>query len=106
MAYNDKIIIQSSTGARDAYGHIVRTWATYKTVFAEIIDAGGSITYEAEQPVFRDNKTFKFRTADAPAVKTFPAQRISYNSEYYIISGVEKEGRLFTTLTAESYDDE
>ena len=106
MAYNDKIIIQSSTNTRDAYGVMVRTWATYKTVWAEVIDAGGSITYESEQPVYRDNKTFKFHTPDAPAVKTFPAQRISYDSDFYMISGIEKEGRLFTTLTAEAYDDE
>ena len=106
MAYNWKIVIQQNTVTRDDYGGDNYSWSTYKTVWSEMEDTGGTLIYESDQPVWRDSKTFKIRTADAPDVKAFPNMRISYDGDYYSIVGIEKDGRLFTTLTGEAYDDE
>lgn len=105
MAYNDSIVIQQYTQARDTYGAIdAGTWATYKTVWAEIEDVSSVVSNESEMPVHQDGKSFKIRTHDAPAVTT--KMRISYNSEFYYIGSIQKEGRLRTILIGEAYDDE
>ena len=104
MAYNDKIVIQQRTGARDSYGEMDPTWATYKTVWSEMDDTGGIIDYSSEQPVYSDTRSFKIHTHDAPSVTT--KMRVSYDSKYYMIRSIRKEGRLWTNLTTEAYDDE
>lgn len=105
MTYNDSIIIQSYTQTRDTRGSIdVGSWATYKTVWAEITDVSGSVTHESDMPIYEDAKSFKFRTFDASAVTT--KMRISYDSNVYVIHSIQKAGRLTTTLIASAYDDE
>lgn len=105
MAYNDSIVIQQYTQGRDTLGAIdAGTWATYKTVWAEIEDISSSVSHESEMPVFEDSKSFKIHTFDAPAVTT--KMRISYDSQYFLISSIRKEGRLRTILIASAYDDE
>jgi len=106
MAYNDLIVIQQNTVSRDTAGFKQFSWSTYKTVWAEIVDTGGVMDYESEQPVWRDSKTFKIHKHDAPEVKAYPQMRISYNSDYFMITGIEHEGRLFTTLTGDATDDD
>jgi len=104
MAYNDKIIIQQKTEARNADGDVVKTWSTYKTVWAEVSDSGDGIDNQSEQSVYYDSKDFKIHSRDAPAVTT--AMRISYDSQYFFIRGISRDGRLRKTLTATAYDDE
>lgn len=105
MTYNDSIVIQQYTQARDDLGAIDQgLWATYKTVWAEVEDVSGSTDDASEMPVYEDSKSFKFRTFDAPAVTT--KMRISYDSRFFVIRSINKEGRLTTTLIAEAYDDE
>jgi len=105
MAYNDTIVIEQYTQGRDTYGAIDQgTWATYKTVWAEWDDRAGSLDGASEMPVYEDSKSFKFRTFDAPAVTT--KMRVSYDSQYFLIRSIQKEGRLITILIAEAYDDE
>ena len=105
MAYNDSIIIQQYTQARDTLGAIdAGTWGTYKTVWADISDPYGSVSNESDMPVYSESINFKIHTHDAPAVTT--KMRISYNSQYYLIASIQKEGRLRTVLTATAYDDE
>ena len=104
MAYNDKIIIQQPTEARNDYGGITSSWATYKTAWAEIDQEGGNVSFESEIPVFSDRNRFKIRTHDAPAVTS--KMRISYDSQIWLIDAIQKEGRLFTVLTATAHDDE
>ena len=112
MAYNDLITIQQSSTGTDDYGGDQFTWSTYKEVWAEVVDTGGSMSYESDQPVWRDSKTFRIRTYDAPNVKAFPQMRIMHTdqntevADYFMITGIEKEGRLFTTLTGEAVDDD
>ena len=104
MAYNDKIIIQQSSVAADDYGERDATWTTYKTVWAEMDDSGGNLSYETDMPVFSNQRLFTIRTYDAPDVTT--KMRISYDSDYYKILSVQKQGRMFTVLVAEANDDE
>lgn len=106
MAYNDKIVIQENTVTRDTYGGKQFSWDEYKTVWAEIEDTGGFLDHSTGMPVWRDTKTFRIRQADAPAVKPYPQMRIYYDEDYFMITGMEKEGRLFITLTGEATDDD
>jgi len=105
MAYNDSIVIQQQADARGDYGEAdTGAWSTYKTVWAEITDTTSSVTEESEMPVFEDSKSFKIHSHDAPAVTT--KMRISYDSQYFLIRSIRKEGRLRTILIASAYDDE
>lgn len=104
MTYNDKIVIQQATESRDSIGEVDRSWATYKTVWAEITDSSSYVGHESDMPVHEYGKSFKFHTHDAPAVTT--KMRISYDSQVWYIKSINKEGRLRTELIAEAYDDE
>ena len=105
MTYNDLIVIESYTESRDTYGAIdAGTWATYKTVWADIEDVQSNVSYDADQPVFEDGKSFKIHTHDADAVTS--KMRISYDSQYFFIRSIRKEGRLRTILIGEAYNDE
>lgn len=104
MAYNDSIVIQQVTEGRDVNGAVTESWTTYKTVWAEIEDAYSNVSQESEMPVFEDGKSFKIHTHDAPAVTS--KMRISYDSQYFYIRSIRKEGRLRTILVAEAFDDE
>ena len=104
MAYNDRIVIEQRTDARDDYGEMDPTWSTYKTLWAEVDDTGGALDYASEQPVYTGTVTFRIHAHDAPSVTT--KMRISYDSSYYSILSIQKEGRLHKVLTAEVYDDE
>ena len=105
MAYNDSIVIQQQATAHGVYGEAdTGAWSTYKTVWAEIDDSTSSVSQESEMPVFEDSKSFKLHTHDAPAVTT--KMRISYDSQYFFIRSIRKEGRLRTVLIGSAYDDE
>jgi SPP1 family predicted phage head-tail adaptor len=80
------------------------SWATYKTVWAEIVDVSGDESFTSDMRVYEDAKIFKIHTHDAPAVTT--KMRISYDSKFFLITSINKEGRLRTTLTATAFDDE
>lgn len=103
MTYNDQIVIEQYTQSRDTYGAIdAGTWATYKTVWAEIEDVQSNVSYESDMPVFEDGKSFKFHTHDADVTSKM---RVSYDSQYFAIRSIRKEGRLRTIIIAEAYDD-
>ena len=104
MTYNDSIVIQQTTESRGSAGGVEDTWATYKTVWAEIEDASGNENFSADMTVYEDSKSFKIHTHGAPAVTT--KMRISYDSRFFLITSINKEGRLRTTLTGVAYDDE
>jgi len=104
MAYNYNIVIQQRTDSRDTYGEMDPTWSTYKTLWAERIDEGGALSYESDMPVYSNQIVFRIRTHDAPSVTT--KMRISFDSGYYKIRSIQKEGRMFTVLVGEIDDDE
>ena len=105
MAYNDKIVIEQGTETRSSNGAVDVTWATYKTVWAEIESSGGTISYETEMPVYSDNMAFRIHKHDAPGVTTKMRIKDS-DSNYYWIRSIQKDGRLWLTLTGEAFDDE
>lgn len=45
----DRIELQSSTDALDAYGQPARTWATYATVWARVVGQSGGESQQALQ---------------------------------------------------------
>lgn len=104
MAYNYKIVIQQSTVTADDYGERDKTWTTYKTLWAERDDSGGFVGYTAEMPVYTDALSFRVHAHDAPAVTT--KMRIYYDSKYYMIRSITRQGRLHFLLTTEAFDDE
>jgi SPP1 family predicted phage head-tail adaptor len=104
MAYNYKITIEQKTVSADTYGERDATWTTYKTVWADMDDTGGVVDYESDMPIYSDTRTFKFRTHDAPDVTS--KMRVSYDGDYSAIRSIRKDGRLFTVLIVEDFDDE
>ena len=64
--------------------------------------------FEADMPVYSDNRVWRIHTHDAPGVTT--KMRLSHTensiTDYYHIRSVQKEGRLHTILIAEAFDDE
>jgi len=105
MAFNDSIIIQQQASARGEYGEAgVGAWSTYKTVWAEITDVTSYESHESEMPVFTNQKQFKIHAHDAPDVT--PKMRISYDSQYFYIASIRKDGRLRMMLIGSAYDDE
>ncbi len=104
LTYNDLIVIQQTTQSRTSLGEVVDTWGTYKSAWADIEDAQSNVGYEGGQPAFEDGKSFKIHTDDAPGVTT--KMRISYDSTFFYIRSIRKEGRLRTILLADGYDDE
>ena len=104
MAYNDKIIIQESTETRDTYGEVDTTWATYKTVWAQIDDASSGLNYQSDMPVFSTTKIFIIHKPDAPDVTS--KMRISFDGQIFEIMGIQRKGRLQWVIMAEAYDDE
>ena len=104
MTYNDSIIIQQLTQVRDDYGGDASTWATYKTVWAEIEDVSGNENFQSDQRIYEDSKSFKVHTHDAPDITT--KMRISYDSRVFLIISLNKEGRLRTKMMGIAYDDD
>ena len=104
MTYNDSIVIQQTTESRGDAGGVEDTWSTYKTIWAEIDNISGNVQNESDMPVFSESMQFKIHTHDAPAVTS--KMRISYDSRFFYIQSISKEGRLRTVLVAEAYDDE
>jgi len=105
MAFREKIIIQQTTESRGDAGGVEDSWATYKTVWAEIDDEAGNKDHAADMPVYGNSINCKIYKLDAPAVTT--KMRISYGGEYWYIHTMRKEVRRgVIELVAEAYDDE
>lgn len=104
MTFNDSIVIQQTTESRGTAGGVEDTWSTYKTVWAQIEDVSGNENFSSDMRVYEDAKSFKIHQEDAPDVTT--KMRISYDSRYFRITSMSKEGRLRTTLIAVALDDE
>lgn len=104
MTYNDQILIEEYTQARGIYGGVDQgSWATYRTVWAEIDDVSGTDNDASEMRVYQDAKTFKIHLQDAPAVTT--KMRINYDSRFFEITRLTKQSRLRWLLMGVAYDD-
>jgi len=105
MAFREKIIIQYPVETRGDAGSLETTWATHKTVYAEIDDLSGGEDNTSDMTVYVNGLSFKIHKKDAPDVTT--KMRISYDSDYWYIKSKQKDIRRgFITLIADTYDDE
>lgn len=84
-----RIVIQSQTQTQDTYGAAVVTWATFKTVWADVIEAKNDEKFIASQKM--DSVDYKMRIRYVSGVTT--SMRVVFNSENYDIKGVQELGR-------------
>lgn len=58
-----RIELQSATDAADAYGQATRTWATYATVWAQVLPAGGGepVVGDQQQQTTTHKITIRYR---------------------------------------------
>lgn len=89
-----RVEVQRYTTTTNTYGERQLNWATYITVWAELMKTGISmdenITGNQDMPVQR--LRFKIRSStDSRAIN--PADRVIYNSNTYTIQGIEEVGR-------------
>lgn len=83
------IIIQSRTETKDASGQGVPTWSNFVTVYADILEVRDEEAVRANQKM--GIVELKMRIRYYPSVTT--TMRVSYNSNYYNIKGVQELGR-------------
>lgn len=89
-----RITIERYTTSTNTYGERVQTWSTLLTVWAELMKTGEGmterITANQDMPIQRIR--FKIRSSsDSRGIKA--DDRVLYNSNYYIIQGIEEVGR-------------
>lgn len=104
MRLDRRIIIQTFTEAKDAYGESIKTWVTHATVWAKIEDKlTGLKTEESKEIVAVNIRFFWIRYLDTVVEK----MRIFWKSEYYYIEVITEIGReKFMKLKVEKRDNE
>ena len=85
---NRKITLQYPTTSQDSYGEEDVTWATYRNVWAQVVQQSGREIFSAGIVAEADT-LFRMRY-----ISTLDETwRISYNSKYYNIKSVKELGR-------------
>lgn len=84
-----KIVIQSLTQARDAYGALVDTWATFATVWAKKRDIRGDEYFAAQQVNAKVDSIFTIRWLAG----VLPTMRIAYDGQFWDIRSLNELGR-------------
>jgi SPP1 family predicted phage head-tail adaptor len=93
-----RIVIQTSTVSRDAYGEAIPTWSTLRTVWAWIRPVAVSEGEKSNKITASDTVRFVVRYRSDYTEK----MRIVYNSNTYEIKGIQEVGRReYQELTAE-----
>jgi len=94
------ITIQQNTTAQDSAGEPIKTWATFATVWAEVVPVGGTEIFQAQQ--FGAETVVKFRIRYRGDVTR--AMRVNYDSDNFDITDVAEdrryERRQFEIITA------
>lgn len=93
-----RIIIESGTATQGADGTEVTVWATFDTVWAELIPQRGGESFSNDQREARQDVQFKVlkRTGITPKM------RISYNGAFYNIRDVGDPSRSEILLTCDA----
>lgn len=97
-----QITIERNAGTRDAYGQVSESWGTYKTLWAQKIEAKGTeaqidAQQQGERPV-----TFRVRYRD----DLLTSDRLVYNSDSYdILNFVEIGRRHMLDIICTKYGD-
>lgn len=85
---NRRITIQQVTETQDTYNAITRTWATYKTVWAEVVPKSGREYLNQAETVTQSDVLFRIRFITGVTTK----MRISYDSNIYDIQSISEIG--------------
>jgi len=83
-----KIVIERVTRTQDAFGAIIETWATFATIYANIIPVSGRELYSSDRPNLRSSTRFYIYYRDDITEK----DRILYDSNYYDITYMREIG--------------
>jgi len=78
---NNRIEIEHKTESRDSYGGVVNTWATYKTVWAEILTNSGKEFINAKQQHSSLTAVMTIRFTEGVTTK----MRVNRKGQYYNI---------------------
>ena len=84
-----RIVIQSNTQTRDAYGALVDSWATFATVSAKYMPIRGDEYLAAQQMTAKVDGVFKIRWLSGVT----ETMRISYDGKYWDIRSLNETGR-------------
>ncbi len=103
-ALRDQITIEKFTYVSDSTGTVDQTWATHTLAWADINQVTGSENFTSDMDVYDDVKSFQIPYVDGSAVT--PRMRVKYDSEYYYITSITKQKRLWVKLIAVRNDDE
>jgi SPP1 family predicted phage head-tail adaptor len=96
-----RVTIQKATEARSETGQGIKTWGTWKTVWAEIVHLKGREFIAARQEL--GESTLRFKIAWVRGVKQ--GMRIQYNgSNYDIIQIIPTGGNTGMTIMASTSD--
>lgn len=88
-ALDRKIIIESTSESRGAFGEVTDTWATYATLWAQAIPISGKERLASDRTVAVRGYKFKTRWISGVTAK----MRVSYDGEYWNIIGIAEIGR-------------
>lgn len=83
------ITIEQVSETRDAVGGIIKTWTTWKEVWASKLDVAGREYFDAQAVQAEVTTTFRIRYVAGLS----PKMRISYAGETYDIESVAEFGR-------------
>jgi len=83
-----RIIIQEPTETQGATGQAVPSWATYRTVWADVRQRPGRETFDADQILAETNTVFRIRYLEGLTRK----MRISYGGDIYDIHSIVEIG--------------
>lgn len=84
-----RITIERATVTTDVLGGEVLTWGTLATVWAQVIPVSDGERWRAEEVAATATHWFRIRWG----VGVMPTDRIVYEGDVYLISGVKEIGR-------------
>lgn len=94
-ALNCRVTIEHDTGtSRDAANHVIPSWVTYKTRWAEILTKGSQEVFHASRVHGDITHVLRVRSGDLDGVTT--KMRVNYKGRYLNIAGPpmpDREGK-------------
>lgn len=92
-AYDKKIIIEQFTETRGSDGSPIKTWSTYKSLWANVVyrNIRGKERVEQDRETSVNVAEFRIRALGASDVNE--SMRINYDRGYWDITAISKIGR-------------
>jgi SPP1 family predicted phage head-tail adaptor len=104
VAKNDKIVVEQPDSTRGDLGQVEPNWTTHVTSWAEITNLSGNEAFISDMTIYNDTKQFTIHYDEGKAVTS--KMRISWNSQYFLITSVNHQKKLQTVLIAVAKDDD